>query len=100
YHFIPMLVALALFGTVEGWRSLRAGADAPPRTEMSDRRIEFQSDQGEAEGSVLAGRLAAGQHADANVANGADPGPDRIRRGESSNRNAIATNPKLWCAAM
>ena len=37
YHFIPMVVALALFGTVEGWRSLRAGADAPPRTEMSDR---------------------------------------------------------------
>ena len=36
YHFVPMLVAFALFGAVEGWRSL-ARAKAPERTEMSDR---------------------------------------------------------------
>ena len=31
YHFVPMLIALAMFGAVEGWRSL-AGAKAPEQT--------------------------------------------------------------------
>jgi glycosyltransferase 2 family protein len=84
YHFVPMLVALALFGAVEGWRSL-ARAKAPERMAMSDRRIEFQSDhpgddQGEADDSHRIGRLAVEDHADENAANSADAGPDRIRR--------------------
>ena len=86
YHFVPMLVALALFGAVEGWRSL-ARAKVPERTEMSDRRIEFQpdhasDDQGEADDPHRIGRLAVEDHADENAANSANSGPDRIRRAE------------------
>jgi uncharacterized membrane protein YbhN (UPF0104 family) len=84
YHFVPMLVALALFGAVEAWRSL-ASAKAPARTTMSDRRIEFQpdhagDDQGQADEPHRIGRLAIEKHADENAANGADSGPDRVRR--------------------
>jgi len=86
YHFVPMLVALALFGALEGWRSL-ARAKVPERTEMSDRRIEFQpdhasDDQGEADDPHRIGRLAVEGHADENAANSANSGPDRIRRAE------------------
>jgi uncharacterized membrane protein YbhN (UPF0104 family) len=86
YHFVPMLVALALFGALEGWRSL-ARAKVPERTEMSDRRIEFQpdhasDDQGEADDPHRIGRLAVEDHADENAANSANSGPDRIRRAE------------------
>jgi len=86
YHFVPMLVALALFGAVEGWRSL-ARAKVPERTEMSDRRIEFQpdhasDDQGEADDPHRIGRLAVEDHADENAANSANSGRDRIRRAE------------------
>ena len=28
YHFLPFVLALALFGGLEGWRSLRARSDA------------------------------------------------------------------------
>ena len=86
YHFVPMLIALALFGAVEGWRSL-AKAKAPQRAAMSDRRIEFQpdhagDDQGEADEPHRIGRFAVEKHADENAADGADSGPDRIRRAE------------------
>jgi len=86
YHFVPMLVALALFGAVEGWRSL-AEVKAPERTAMSNRRIEFQpdhagDDQGEADDPHRIGRLAVKKHADENAADRADSGPDRIRRAE------------------
>ena len=30
YHFLPFVLALCLFGGVEGWRGLRAGHAAPP----------------------------------------------------------------------
>ena len=86
YHFVPMLIALALFGAVEGWRSL-AGAKAPEQTDVSDRRIEFQpdhagDDQGEADDSHRIGGFAVEEHADENAADGANSGPDRIRRAE------------------
>jgi hypothetical protein len=87
YHFVPMLIAIALFGAVEAWRRLRTSAKAPERTEMSDRRIEFQpdhagDDQGEADDPHRIGRLAVEEHADENAAHGANSGPDRIRRAE------------------
>jgi len=87
YHFVPMLGALVLFGAVEGWRSLRASAAATARADMSDRRIEFQpdhagDDQGETDDPQRIGRHAVEQHADENAADGADSGPDRIRRAE------------------
>jgi len=87
YHFVPMLGALVLFGAVEGWRSRRASAAATARADMSDRRIEFQpdhagDDQGETDDPQRIGRLAVEQHADENAADGADSGPDRIRRAE------------------
>ena len=87
YHFVPMLIALALFGAVEAWRSLRASAKAPGRTDVSDRRIEFQpdhagDDQGEADDSHRIGGFAVEEHADENAADGANSGPDRIRRAE------------------
>ena len=54
---------------------------------MSDRRIEFQPDhagdnEGEADEPHRIGRLAVEEHADKNAADGADSGPDRIRRAE------------------
>jgi uncharacterized membrane protein YbhN (UPF0104 family) len=87
YHFVPMLIALALFGAVEGWRSLRASVGAPEPMDTSDRRIEFQpdhagDDQGEADDPHRIGRLAVEEHADDNAADGADSGPHRIRRAE------------------
>jgi len=86
YHFVPMLVALALFGAVEGWRSL-AGSNALEQAAMSNRRIEFQpnhagDDQGEADDPHRIDRLAVEEHADENAADRADSGPDRIRRAE------------------
>ena len=86
YHFVPMLIALALFGAVEAWRSL-AGAKAPEQTAMSNRRIEFQpdhagDDQGEADDSHRIGGFAVEEHADENAADGANSGPDRVRRAE------------------
>jgi uncharacterized membrane protein YbhN (UPF0104 family) len=87
YHFVPMLIALGVFGAVEGWRSLHASAKAPEPTEVSNRRIEFQpdhagDDQGEADDSHRIGRFAVEEHADQDAANRADAGPDRIRRAE------------------
>lgn len=87
YHFVPLLIALVLFGSVEGWRSLRARAKAGERAEMSDRGIEFQpdhagNDQSEADDAHRVGRLAVEKHPDEDTADRADSGPDRIRRAE------------------
>ena len=85
YHFLPLCIAVALFGAVEGWRSLRAKTKPDQRAARSDRRIQFQpdhagDDQGEADDPHRIGRLAVEEHPDQNAANGADTGPDRIRR--------------------
>ena len=87
YHFIPMVIALLLFGAVEGWHSLRARAKAHRRTEMSDRGVQFQpdhagDDQGEAKESERIGGFAVEIHPDENAADRADTGPDRVRRAE------------------
>jgi uncharacterized membrane protein YbhN (UPF0104 family) len=81
YHFLPFVLALALFGGVEGWRSLRPGR--PRSGSPLDRRIELEADhprddQGKAKDSNRIGRLAVDQHADKDTAGGADPGPYRI----------------------
>jgi len=83
YHLVPLMIALALFGGVEAWRSLRARSGAAAL--VSDRRIEFQTDhagnnQGQAEESDGVGRLAVQEHADENAANGTNAGPHRVSR--------------------
>jgi len=83
YHFLPFVMALCLFGGVEGWRSLRS----PRRSVSSDRRIELEpdhpgDDQREAKDSNGIGGLAENQHSDNDAAGGADAGPYRIGRAE------------------
>lgn len=73
YHFLPFVLALALFGAVEGWRH------------FSHRRIKLQpdhsgDDQREAEQPARIGRLAVEQHAGDDASHRADPGPDRVSR--------------------
>ena len=85
YHFVPLCAALLLFGAVEGWRSLRVNARSSERAASSDRRVQFQpdhsgDDQGEADDPYRIGGLAVEIHPDHNAADGADAGPDRIRR--------------------
>jgi hypothetical protein len=85
YHFVPLCAALVLFGAVEGWRSLRPKLQAHERADRSDRRVQFQpdhagDDQGEADDSYRIGGLTVEIHPDHNAADGADTGPDRIRR--------------------
>ena len=87
YHFVPMLVALLLFGAVEGWHSLLARAKANGPAKASDRGIQFQpnhagDDQSEADDSDGVGRFAVKIHPDEDAADCADAGPDRIRRAE------------------
>ncbi len=87
YHFVPLSIALALFGGVEAWRSLGAKASAMADAENSDWRIELEpdhsrNDQCEANDPNRVGRLAIDQHADEDAADGADPRPYRIRRAE------------------
>jgi glycosyltransferase 2 family protein len=85
YHFLPFVLALSLFGGVEGWRSLRGGL---PRTGLAlHRRIELETDhpgddQGEAKNSNGIGRLAVDQHSEQDAAGGANPGPHGIGRAE------------------
>ncbi len=85
YHLLPFVLALGLFGAVEGWRSLRAGR---LRTGLAlHRRIELEADhpgddQGEAENSNRIGRLAVDQHSQKDAAGGANPGPHGIGRAE------------------
>lgn len=89
YHFVPLVIALVLFGAVETWRSFRARDPiAAPETVPdpgSDRGIELEpdhsgDDQRQAEEPDRVGRLAIEQHPDQDAADRANTGPDRIRR--------------------
>jgi len=86
YHFVPLTIALVLFGAVETWRSFRARELSSARaTVFSDRRIELEpdhsgDDQRQAQESYRVGRLAIEQHPDEDAPDSANPGPDRIRR--------------------
>jgi glycosyltransferase 2 family protein len=85
YHLVPLSIALALFGGVEAWRSLRKKASSADV--VSDRRIELESDhagndQREADETNRVSRLAIEQHSDEDAAHGPYPGPHRIRRAE------------------
>jgi glycosyltransferase 2 family protein len=85
YHFVPMFIALLVFGAVEGSHSLRARATASRRAEASDRGVQLQpdhagDDQREADDSDRIGGFAVEIHPDENAADRADAGPDRIRR--------------------
>jgi glycosyltransferase 2 family protein len=91
YHFVPLLLAVALLGCVEVLRSLRARNAVAKKTVdqqgISDRRIELQpdhsgNDQRQADEANRIGRLAVENHADDDAADGADAGPHRIRRAE------------------
>jgi hypothetical protein len=87
YHFVPLSIALVLFGGVEAWRSLRTKARSLSETESSDRRAELQSDhssddQREAKDPKWVSRLAIEQHAGQDAADSADSGPYRVRRAE------------------
>jgi glycosyltransferase 2 family protein len=91
YHFVPLSMALVLFGAVEAWRSLRAkslkAAQAQASDGASDGRVELESDhadddQRKAEDSNGVSRLAVEQHSDQDASDSADPGPYRVRRAE------------------
>ena len=91
YHFVPLSLAVVLFGCVEALRSFkarRAGAKkAVDQRGISDRRIELQpdhagNDQRQADEANRIGRLAVENHADDDAADGADSGPHRIRGAE------------------
>jgi glycosyltransferase 2 family protein len=85
YHFVPLSIALVLFGGVEAWRSLRTKARSLGETESSNRRAELQpdhsgDDQREAKDPKRVSRLAIEQHAGQDAADSADSGPYRVRR--------------------
>jgi hypothetical protein len=87
YHLVPLVVALALFGGVETWRSMRAKRLSIDNKVVSDRRVELEpdhagNDQRQANDANGVSRLAVEQHADNDAADGADSGPYRIRRAE------------------
>jgi glycosyltransferase 2 family protein len=91
YHFVPLLLAVALFGCVEALRSLKtrkSGAKkAVEQQRISDGRIELEpdhagNDQRQADEANRIGRLAVENHADDDAADGTDSGPNRIRRAE------------------
>jgi glycosyltransferase 2 family protein len=87
YHFVPLSIALVLFGSVEVLRRLRAKENAGNGLGISDRRVELQpdhagDDQGEAKDADRIGRLAKDDHADDDAADGADSGPYGVRRAE------------------
>jgi uncharacterized membrane protein YbhN (UPF0104 family) len=85
YHLVPLSIALMLFGGVEAWRNLRR--KAANAEGASDRRVELQpdhagNDQRQADDADGVGGLAVEQHAGDDAADGAYPGPHRIRRAE------------------
>ena len=85
YHLVPLSIALALFGGVEAWRSLRNRASS--REDGSDRRVQLQSDhpgddQREANETNRISRLAIEQHPDKDATDCAYPSPHRVRRAE------------------
>jgi glycosyltransferase 2 family protein len=87
YHFVPLSIALALFGGVELTRSLRGKPPANPTDETSDRRVELQpdhagDDQRQADDANRIDRFTKEHHADDDAADRADAGPYRVRRAE------------------
>jgi uncharacterized membrane protein YbhN (UPF0104 family) len=91
YHFVPLVLAVILFGCVEALRSLRAkNAAANKAVDLlgkSNGRVELQpdhsgNDQRQADEANRIGRLAVEDHAGNDAADGADPSPHRIRRAE------------------
>lgn len=85
YHLVPLTIALALFGGVEAWRSLRVKALVSAGSENSKRGVELQpdhsgNDQRQANDTSRVGRLAVEQHADQDAADGTNAGPYRVRR--------------------
>jgi glycosyltransferase 2 family protein len=87
YHFVPLMIALALFGGVELMRSVRGKVPPASAAEASDRRVELEpdhagDDQRQADDANRIGRFAKEHHADDDAANRADAGPYRIRRAE------------------
>jgi uncharacterized membrane protein YbhN (UPF0104 family) len=83
YHLVPLMIALALFGSVELWRSFHA----KPVAGVSDGGVELQPDhaghdQRQADDANRIGRLAEEHHAGDDAADRADAGPYRIRRAE------------------
>jgi uncharacterized membrane protein YbhN (UPF0104 family) len=91
YHFVPLVLAVVLFGCVEALRSLRAkngtANKAVDPQGISNGRVELQpdhsgNDQRQADEANRIGRLAVENHAGDDAADGTDPGPHRIRRAE------------------
>jgi glycosyltransferase 2 family protein len=87
YHLVPLSIALLLFGGVETWRSLRAPRSPADRKDISDGRVELQSDhaghdQRQADDANRVGLFAKEHHANEDAADRTDPGPYRIRRAE------------------
>jgi len=91
YHFVPLVLAVALFGCVEALRSLRAKRADQEKTVdrlgISDRRIELQpdhagNDQRQTDQANRIGRLTVENHPDDDAADGTDSGPHRVRRAE------------------
>jgi glycosyltransferase 2 family protein len=87
YHFVPLSIALVLFGAVEAWRSVREKAQKAAQAKSSDGRIELEpdhadDDQRKAEDSDRISRLAVEQHSDQDASDRADAGPYRVRRAE------------------
>jgi uncharacterized membrane protein YbhN (UPF0104 family) len=102
YHFVPLSIALLLFGGVEAWRSLREKARKAEQAQasnaqvsdvqvsdaqVSDGRVELEpdhadNDQREAEDPDRIGRLTIEQHPNQDASDSTNSGPYRVRRAE------------------
>jgi glycosyltransferase 2 family protein len=87
YHFVPLMIALALFGGVELLRTVRGKVPPASPAEPSDRRVELEpdhagDDQRQADDANRIDRFTEEHHADDDAADRADAGPYRIRRAE------------------
>jgi glycosyltransferase 2 family protein len=83
YHLVPLVLALALFGSLEAWRTLRR---AMPLA-VSGRRVQLEADhaghdQAEADQPNRVYGFAVQEHADDNTADGANAGPYRVSGAE------------------
>ena len=79
YHFLPLVLALALFGArggVAGW--VRPATSVVYTGELSLSPTIPATIKRQAKDADRVGRLAEDQHADHDAADGADPGPYRI----------------------